>query len=107
MGLLDDVVGMARMTGASAQPQQDAGVLGMLLNYLNSPQGGGNQRAAADVPAKGTRRDRFIVDRHGAESSDFRRSVAERLAWQCFARHRGEIRNGYRAAHFDAFSVSP
>jgi uncharacterized protein YidB (DUF937 family) len=41
MGLLDDVVGMAGMTGASAQPQQDAGVLGMLLNYLNSPQVGG------------------------------------------------------------------
>ena len=42
MGLLDDVLGMAGMSGgASAQPQQDAGVLSMLLNYINSPQVGG------------------------------------------------------------------
>src|SRR5215475_13167668 len=42
MGLLDDVLGMAGLSGgASAQPQQDAGVLSMLLNYINSPQVGG------------------------------------------------------------------
>ena len=41
MGLLDDVLGMAGMGGASAQPQQHAGALGMLLDYINSPQVGG------------------------------------------------------------------
>jgi uncharacterized protein YidB (DUF937 family) len=41
MGLLDEVIGMAGMGGASAQPQHNAGVLSMLLNYINSPQVGG------------------------------------------------------------------
>jgi len=38
--LLDDVLGMAGM-GSAAQPQQHAGVLGMLLSYISSPQVGG------------------------------------------------------------------
>jgi len=41
MGLLDDVLGMAGMGGASAQPPQHAGALSMLLDYINSPQVGG------------------------------------------------------------------
>ncbi len=41
MGLLDDVLGMAGMGGASAQPQQHAGALSEILNYINSPQVGG------------------------------------------------------------------
>ena len=42
MGLLDDVIGMAGLGGgASAQSQQHAGALGMLLEYINSPQVGG------------------------------------------------------------------
>ena len=42
MGLLDDVLGMAGMAGnAGAQSQQHAGAMGMLLNYINSPQVGG------------------------------------------------------------------
>ncbi len=42
MGLLDDVMGMAGMGGAAnAQAQQHAGALGMLLDYINSPQVGG------------------------------------------------------------------
>jgi uncharacterized protein YidB (DUF937 family) len=40
MGLLDDVMGMAGMGGANAQSQH-AGALGMLLDYINSPQVGG------------------------------------------------------------------
>jgi len=41
MGLLDDVLGMAGMGGNSAQSQQGAGALGMILNYINSPEVGG------------------------------------------------------------------
>jgi uncharacterized protein YidB (DUF937 family) len=42
MGLLDDVMGMAGMgSTANAQSQQRAGALGMLLEYINSPQVGG------------------------------------------------------------------
>jgi len=43
MGLLDDVMGMAGMAGAgsSGVQAQHAGALGMLLNYINSPQVGG------------------------------------------------------------------
>ncbi len=41
MGLLDDVMGMDRMGNAGAQPQQHAGALSMLLEYINSPQVGG------------------------------------------------------------------
>jgi uncharacterized protein YidB (DUF937 family) len=42
MGLLDDVMGMAGMGGAAnPQAQQHAGALGMLLDYINSPQVGG------------------------------------------------------------------
>jgi uncharacterized protein YidB (DUF937 family) len=40
MGLLDDVRGMARM-GNTAQSQQHAGALSMILDYINSPQVGG------------------------------------------------------------------
>jgi uncharacterized protein YidB (DUF937 family) len=40
MGLLDDVLSMAGM-GSAAQSQQHAGVLSMLLSYINSPQVGG------------------------------------------------------------------
>jgi uncharacterized protein YidB (DUF937 family) len=40
MGLLDDVLGMAGM-GNTAQSQQHAGALSMILNYINSPQVGG------------------------------------------------------------------
>ena len=40
MGLLDDVMAMAGMD-CGAQSQQHAGALGMLLNYINSPQVGG------------------------------------------------------------------
>lgn len=40
MGLLDDVLGMAGM-GNSAQSQQHAGALSMILNYINSPEVGG------------------------------------------------------------------
>ena len=40
MGLLDDVLSMAGM-GNAAQSQQHAGVLGMLLGYISSPQVGG------------------------------------------------------------------
>jgi len=40
MGLLDDVMAMAGM-GGGAQSQQHVGALGMLLNYINSPQVGG------------------------------------------------------------------
>jgi uncharacterized protein YidB (DUF937 family) len=39
MGLLDDVMGMAGIGGA--QSQQHSGTLGMLLDYINSPQVGG------------------------------------------------------------------
>ena len=41
MGLLDDVLGMAGMGNSSAQSQQGAGALGMILNYINSPEVGG------------------------------------------------------------------
>jgi uncharacterized protein YidB (DUF937 family) len=41
MGLLDDVMGMAGTGNTGAQPQLHAGVLGMLLDYINSPQVGG------------------------------------------------------------------
>jgi uncharacterized protein YidB (DUF937 family) len=42
MGLLDDVMGMAGMgSTANAQTPQHAGALGMLLEYINSPQVGG------------------------------------------------------------------
>jgi len=42
MGFLDDVMGMAGMgSTANAQSQQHAGALGMLLEYINSPQVGG------------------------------------------------------------------
>ncbi len=42
MGLLDDVMGMAGMgSTANAQSPQHAGALGMLLEYINSPQVGG------------------------------------------------------------------
>ena len=41
MGLLDDVLGMAGMSGAGAQTQQNTGLLSMVLNYINSPQVGG------------------------------------------------------------------
>jgi uncharacterized protein YidB (DUF937 family) len=40
MGLLDDVLGMAGM-GNSAQSQQHAGTLSMIMEYINSPQVGG------------------------------------------------------------------
>ena len=40
MGLLDDVLGMAGM-GNSAQSQQGAGALSVILNYINSPEVGG------------------------------------------------------------------
>ena len=40
MGLLDDVIGMAGLAGG-AQSQQHAGAMGMLLEYINSPQVGG------------------------------------------------------------------
>jgi len=40
MGLLDDVLGMAGL-GNTAQSQQHAGALSMILNYINSPQVGG------------------------------------------------------------------
>src|SRR5215471_17401985 len=40
MGLLDDVLGMAGM-GNTAQSQQHAGALSMILNYINSPEVGG------------------------------------------------------------------
>src|SRR5215475_10319661 len=40
MGLLDDVLGMAGI-GNTAQSQQHAGALSMILNYINSPQVGG------------------------------------------------------------------
>ena len=40
MGLLDDVLGMAGM-GNTAQSGQHAGALGMILNYINSPEVGG------------------------------------------------------------------
>src|SRR5262250_3327866 len=40
MGLLDEVLGMAGM-GNTAQSQQHAGALSMILNYINSPQVGG------------------------------------------------------------------
>src|ERR1700747_2701918 len=42
MGHLDDVMGMAgRGSTANAQSQQHAGALGMLLEYIDSPQVGG------------------------------------------------------------------
>jgi uncharacterized protein YidB (DUF937 family) len=41
MGLLDEVMGMAGMMGAGGQSQQHAGAMGMLLEYINSPQVGG------------------------------------------------------------------
>jgi uncharacterized protein YidB (DUF937 family) len=42
MGLLDDVIGMAGLgSGAGAPSPQHAGALGMLLNYIDSPQVGG------------------------------------------------------------------
>jgi len=42
MGFLDDVMGMAGMgSTANAQSLQHAGALGMLLEYINSPQVGG------------------------------------------------------------------
>ena len=42
MGFLDDVMAMAGMgSTANAQSQQHAGALGMLLEYINSPQVGG------------------------------------------------------------------
>jgi uncharacterized protein YidB (DUF937 family) len=42
MGFLDDVMGMAGMgSTANAQSRQHAGALGMLLEYINSPQVGG------------------------------------------------------------------
>ena len=41
MGLLDDVMGMAGMGNSVAQPQQHAGALSMLLEYIHSPQVGG------------------------------------------------------------------
>lgn len=42
MGLLDEVMRMAGMSGAAnPQAQQHAGALGMLLEYINSPQVGG------------------------------------------------------------------
>ena len=40
MGLLEDVLGMAGM-GNSAQSQQHAGALSMIMEYINSPQVGG------------------------------------------------------------------
>lgn len=40
MGLLDSILGMAGM-GNTAQSQQGAGALSMILNYINSPQVGG------------------------------------------------------------------
>ncbi len=41
MGLLDEVVGMAGGLMGGGQSQQHAGTLGMLLDYINSPQVGG------------------------------------------------------------------
>jgi uncharacterized protein YidB (DUF937 family) len=41
MGLLDDVMGMAGMASNAGAQSQHAGTLGMLLNYINSPQVGG------------------------------------------------------------------
>lgn len=42
MGLLDDVMGMAGLGGnAGGQSPQHAGAMGMLLEYINSPQVGG------------------------------------------------------------------
>ena len=41
MGLFDEVMGMAGMLGAGGQSQQHAGAMGMLLDYINSPQVGG------------------------------------------------------------------
>ena len=41
MGLLDDVMGMAGMAGNAGAQSQHAGAMGMLLNYINSPQVGG------------------------------------------------------------------
>lgn len=40
MGLLDEVLGMAGMA-SSAQSQQHAGTLSMVMDYINSPQVGG------------------------------------------------------------------
>jgi uncharacterized protein YidB (DUF937 family) len=40
MGLLDEVLGMAGMA-SSAQSQQHAGALAMVMDYINSPQVGG------------------------------------------------------------------
>src|SRR5215469_1914239 len=40
MGLLDEVLSIAGM-GNAAQSQQHAGLLGMLLSYISSPQVGG------------------------------------------------------------------
>lgn len=41
MGLLDDVMGMAGMAGNAGAQSQHASAMGMLLNYINSPQVGG------------------------------------------------------------------
>lgn len=41
MGLLDEVLGMAGIGSGNAQAQQHAGAVGMILDYINSPQVGG------------------------------------------------------------------
>jgi len=41
MGLLDEVVGMAGGLMGGGQPEQHAGAMSMLLQYINSPQVGG------------------------------------------------------------------
>ena len=41
MGLLDEVMVMAGVLGTGGRSQQHAGAMGMLLDYINSPQVGG------------------------------------------------------------------
>jgi len=70
MGLLDDVMGMAGMSGSNTQPQQHAGVLALLLEYLNSPQVGGIAGLHEMFEEKRARRRGGLMDRHGPELAD-------------------------------------
>ena len=53
MGLLDEVLGMAGIGSGNAQAQQHAGAVGMILDYINSPQVGGLSRLQQMFQEKG------------------------------------------------------
>src|SRR5882724_6005578 len=104
MGLLDDLMGMAGMGNAGVQPQQHAGALSMLLEFINSPPGWWNRGPAADVPRKGPWRRGGVLDRHGTKLAGVGGPTTKRSALRRLAKHRCQNGNGSGPGHLCAFA---